>query len=115
MPTLSQQSHLMWLWAGGSGRYFSQTLRVYPPNPWEEVHKHEESTGRFSHLPNLLSLLLAFFHSHMGGRVIPGNVWPGVCVCVRDAKNIIGWKLPGSLQLGTIHNSQKEYAHDQDS
>lgn len=106
MSTLSQHSHLMWLWDGGRGRYFSQTLRVYPLNPREEVHKREESTGRFSLLPNLLSLPLPSSTATWGVRLIPGNVWLGVCVCVRHAKNIIGWKLPGSLQLGTIHDSQ---------
>lgn len=38
-----------------------------PPNPREEVHKREESTGRFSLLPNLLSLPLPSSTATWGG------------------------------------------------
>lgn len=44
-----------------------------PGNP-EEVHKHEESTWRFTFLPNLLSLPLPCFPQPHVAEVIPGRV-----------------------------------------
>lgn len=76
VPTLSQQSHFMWLCAEVGGD-ISPRPACLPPNPSEEVHKHEESTGRFSYLPDLLSLPFPF-----SAGVIPGSVWVGVYVCV---------------------------------
>lgn len=93
VPTLSQQSHFMWLRAGGGWRYSSQTLCVYPLIPEKKFTSVRKVLGDLAtYLPNLLSLPLPCFPQPRGAQVTPGNVWEGfyrVCGC----KKIIGIKL----------------------
>lgn len=106
----TESFHVATYWR--KGQPFLSNLVCLRPNPPEEVHKHEESTGRFSYLPNLLSFPLPF---STGGWLIPRNVWLKgfVCVC---CKNIIGLKLPVSLmhgnislRMGILHNFTYNY------
>lgn len=66
VPTLSQQSHFMWLWAGGRGRYFSQTLCVYPLIPEKKFTSMRKVLGDLSTSQTCSVCSPLVFHRHTG-------------------------------------------------